>query len=202
MRQRIFALLLGLGICAVCAHPLQAQTSGSADPDYNKQFYLFASLGALSGAQVGPNITVPPYKAFQFGGAAELFVFKGLAVGAELAATSKPIASKPITYTYRTFSGSEATVTYPATGVKGWGALTLGYHFKKLSASGRFVPFVMAGSGIFARDGLAESINYGGGVSLWRSRHHGWRLEYRKHVVQDGGYETRLRSVRIGLVLR
>jgi hypothetical protein len=207
MLQRIFALLLALSVCAICARPLQAQPASSTNPDYNKQFYLFASLGALSGAPAGSNITVTPYnsfqfKAFQFGGAAELFVLKGLAVGAELAATPTPIASKPITYTYQTFSGSEATATYRVSGVKGWGVLTLGYHFKGLPVSGRFVPFVTAGTGVFVRDGHTESINYGGGVSLWRSKHRGWRLEYRRHVVGDGGYNTRLRSVRIGLVLR
>ncbi|MEP7340702.1 MAG: hypothetical protein ABI977_23430, partial [Acidobacteriota bacterium] len=37
MRQRIFALLLGFGICAACAQPLQAQTASSANPDYNKK---------------------------------------------------------------------------------------------------------------------------------------------------------------------
>ena len=64
------------------------------------------------------------------------------------------------------------------------------------------MPFVTGGATFFARDGLTEAVNYGGGVSLWRSRHRGWRVEYRKYLISDGGYDTRLRSLRVGLVLR
>lgn len=113
-----------------------------------------------------------------------------------------PSRSKPVTLTYRTLSGSDATATYAASGVKGWGSLNLYYHFKELSASGRLAPFVTAGGTIFVRDGLAEAINYGGGISFWKNRHRGWRLEYRKHVVEEGAFISRLRSVRIGLVFR
>ncbi|MGH9842086.1 MAG: hypothetical protein ACREEM_25310 [Blastocatellia bacterium] len=138
----------------------------------------------------------------QIGGTAEWFKVKGLAVSAELAVAPKAIKSKPVTFTYRTFSGSEATATRAATGVKGWGSLNVSYHFKELSASSSLAPFVTAGGTIIARDGLVEGINYGGGISFWKSRHRGLRLEYRKHVVREPFPNPRFRSVRIGLVLR
>jgi len=201
MRQLFLTLLLGISIYTVCAQPAQAQTATS-NPDNNTQFYLFVSHGVISDVRFGEVTRVDPYRSFQFGGAAELFWRKGLAFGAELAASPKPIKSKPVTLTYRTLSGSEATATYAASGVKGWGSLNLSYHFKELSASGRLAPFVTAGGTIFARDGLAEAINYGAGISFWKNRHRGWRLEYRKHVVEEGAFISRLRSVRIGLVFR
>lgn len=201
MRRQFLALLLGLGVNVVCAQLLQAQTADGAS-DYNQQFYLFVSRGAVSGVKIGPSVPVAPYGSWQIGGGAEWFIFKGLAVGGELAAAPKEVKSKPVTYTYRDFSGNEVTTTYAANGVKGWGSLNLSYHFKGLPATGWLVPFVTAGGTFFARDGLAEATNYGGGISLWTSRHRGWRLEYRKHVVDEGSFNTRFRSVRVGLILR
>lgn len=192
MRRLFLALWLGV----VCAQPLPAQST-SNKPDYNKQFYLFVSHGAVSGVEIGPSVPVPPYRSWQIGAAAELFKFKGLAFGAEYAVAPKEVKSKPITYTYRDLSGKENTWTYAASGVKGWGSLNLSYHVKELTASGKLAPFMTAGVTIFARAGLAEATNYGGGVSFWRSRHRGWRLEYRKYVIDDGSYRGRHRSANL-----
>lgn len=202
MRQLFCVLLLSVSVYAARAQSLQAQTTNSSNPDYNKQFYVFVSPGVVSGVRFGETIQVAPYKSFQIGGTAELFLRKGLAFGAELAVAPKPIESKPVSLAFRTLSGDEATATYTASGVKGWGSLNLSYHLRGLPVSGKLAPFVTAGGTIFARDGLAEAFNYGGGISFWKSRHRGWRLEYRKHVVEEGASISRLRSVRIGLVFR
>src|SRR5262245_9623859 len=170
MHQRFLALLLGISICVVFAQPLQAQTAGSSfDPD--KQYSLFVSRGVVSGVEVGPSLRVAPYGSWQIGGACELFLADGLAVGGELARAIGEVKGNPITYTSRTFNGSEASNTIAANAVQGWGSLNLAYHFKGLSHSDFFVPFVTAGVTIFARDGLAEAKNFGGGISLWRNRH-------------------------------
>ncbi|MGH9852474.1 MAG: hypothetical protein ACREBD_21775, partial [Blastocatellia bacterium] len=124
-----------------------------------------------------------------------MFKFKGLAFGAECALSPKEVKGKPITYTYHDLSGKENTWTYAANGVKGWGSLNLSYHVKEITPSGKLAPFVTAGVTIFARDGLAEATNYGGGVSFWRNRHRGWRLEYRKYVIDDGSYNSRFRAL-------
>lgn len=200
MRQRFFVPLLSLCVCAVFAQTMHAQTAGISDPE--AQFYLMVSRGTVSGVKVGPSIPVEPYSSWQFVGGGEWFKFKGLAVGAELAASPVEFSGKPITYNYRKFDGTEATNTVAANGVLGWGSLNLSYHFRELPTKGKFVPFVTAGVGIIARSGLAECANYGGGFSIWRNRHRGWRVEYRKQVFDNGEFNPRFRSVRIGLMLR
>lgn len=200
MRLRLLVWWLSISGYALCAPSLQAQTAGGFD--YNKTLYLFLAPGVVASTELGPSVPIASYGSFQIGGAAEGVVFKGLAVGAELAVSPQTIESKPVSYTFRTFEGRDVTAIHKAGGIDGWGSLNLSYHFKGWLADGRLVPFVTAGGTILARDGLTEATNYGGGISLWRSRHRGWRLEYRKHVIGDGDSNARLRSVRIGLVLR
>lgn len=200
MCRLTFAMFLSIGIGVVCFQPMQAQTTGSFDPDM--QFYLLISHGIVSGVEVGPHLPVEPYSSWQIVGGGEWFKFKGLAVGAELAASPVEVKGKPITYNYRTFDGKEAQNTIAAHGVLGWGSLNLSYHLRELPTHGKFVPFVTAGVGILARDGLAESANYGGGFSIWRTRHRGWRVEYRRHFFDNGEFSPRFRSVRIGVTLR
>jgi len=200
MRRLFLALSLCIGLGVICVQPIQAQSASRPDPDL--QFYLFASRGVVSGVKVGPSIPVEPYDSWHFGGGGEWFKVKGMAVGAELAVSPVERKAKPITYNYRTFNGKEATNTIAASNVLGWGSLNLSYHFRELPTKGKFVPFVTAGVGVIARDGLAECANYGGGFSIWRNRHRGWRVEYRKQVFDNGNFNPRFRSVRIGLVLR
>jgi hypothetical protein len=203
MLHRFLTLLLSTFVYTVCAQPLQAQTPSSS-PDHDKQFYLFASRGQLSGAEVGfdTRIRVPPTSSWQYGGGAEFFVEKGfgLAMGGELACVPGDVKGKPITFTYRTPGGDEASNSVEPEGVKGWLKVNLSYHFKELSSRKILVPFVTAGITVFVRGEPSQAFNYGGGISIWRGRHRGWRLEYSKFVVQDEN--TRFRSVRIGLMLR
>jgi hypothetical protein len=202
MRRRFLAWLLSLGVCVVCAQALHAQTAGNNNPDYDRQLYFFVSHGKVSGVEVGPAIKVAPYNAWQIGAAAEWFKFKGLAVGFELAKTPSKIRSEPVTYTYRRFDGTEETTTTTAQAARGWGSFNLSYHFKGVSPRGKVVPFVTAGAGIFVRSEPTETVNYGGGLQFWQSRHVGWRVEYRKFLIEEGTFGSRLRSVRVGLVLR
>src|SRR5207237_4592662 len=78
MRQRIVALLFGFGVCAICAHPLQAQTASSTNPIYEKQFYVFVSPGVASRLN---------REAFSLpiGAGAERLLFQHVVVGAEFA---------------------------------------------------------------------------------------------------------------------
>lgn len=200
MHRLFFVLSMCISTGVVCVQPIEAQTTGRPDPDV--QFYVFASRGIISGVEVGPSNPVEPYSSWQVGGGGEWFRFRGLAVGAELAVSPVERKGRPITYNYRTFDGRESTNTIAAAGVLGWGSLNLSYHFRELPANGKFVPFVTAGVGIIARDGLAESANYGGGFSIWTTRHRGWRVEYRKHFFDNGDFNPNFRSVRVGLVLR
>jgi hypothetical protein len=204
MLHRFLTLLLSAMACAVCSQPLQAQTPSSS-LDHDKQFYLFTSYGHLSGVEVEvvPRIRIPSTDSWQLGGGAEWFVVEGsgLAFGGELAVTPREPKSTPITYTYRTTAGDEASNTFEHGGVRnGWFKLNMSYHFKELSRRKSLVPFVTAGVAVFAFGGPTEAFNYGGGVSIWRSRRRGWRLEYSKFVVHDEN--TRFRGVSVGLMLR
>lgn len=199
MKSLIRLWCLGTSVFLFFVHPSFAQTA-SADP--TRQFYLFVSRGRVSGIEVGPNVPVPAYPAWHFGGTVEWFKFKGLAVGAELAATARERKGPPVSYTYLSSSGVEKTNTVRARGVDSWGSLNLAYHFKGPLTKGRLSPFVTAGGTILARAGGIEVGNYGGGLSLWATRHSGVRLEYRKYVLREPFPQPRFRSLRFGLVLR
>jgi hypothetical protein len=189
----------------VCTRPLQAQTADNSRADYKRQFYVFVSGGVVSGVKLDldPAIPVPSFNSWQIGGAAEWFQFKGLAIGGELAEAPRVTRAKPITYTYQTRSGAEATNTIAAGGVAFIGSFNVAYHFKGLPAGESFVPFATAGVSMIGREGygLVEGTNYGGGISLWSSRR-GVRLEYRKYVLAESPPGTRFRSLRVGLLLR
>src|SRR5262245_27115088 len=202
MSQRFLALLFSVSIYAVSAQTLQAQTTNANNTDDNPQFYLFVSRGVVSGIEIGPKIPVAPLASWNIGGSAEWFKFKGLAVGGEFAKAIRRYESEPVTFTYPNSSGNAPPITQTSKGARGWGSLNLSYHFKGLSDSGRFVPFVTAGLSVLVRTEPVEAANYGGGVSLWRGAHRGWRLEYRKYVLRENFPAPRFRSLRFGLVLR
>src|SRR5438046_1418857 len=78
MRQRIFALLLSLIACAVCGQPLQSQTTNIVTPDYDKQYYFFAS----------PTLIMHHDRhafGLAVGGGVERFLSQRITVGLELA---------------------------------------------------------------------------------------------------------------------
>lgn len=201
--MRIQPTVTSILVLVLLSLTTNAQTANSS-PDVSRQFYFFVTRGVVSGieVEVTPHIPVPDYRAWQVGGAVEWFKAKGLAIGAELAGSPIVNRSTPITYTYRTSAGAEATNTVTTSGVRGWLSLNLAYHFKVPLTKGKLVPFLTAGGTILARDGLGEAGNYGGGVSLWTTSHLGMRLEYRQYILREPFPKPRYQSVRLGFVLR
>ena len=93
-----------------------------------------------------------------FGGGGEAFLSHGLAVGGELG--------------YLT----------PAKDLKaGFGLLSVdgSYHFRR---NQRLVPFLSGGYSLGVRHGVANFVNYGGGVNYWIGNRIGLRLEVRDHI--------------------
>jgi len=202
MRLLFRALFLCVCVCVAGTLPIQAQTSGGAIPDYKRQFNFFITPGAVSGVEIGQNVKVPAFGSFLIGGSGERFFLDGLAIGIEMAVRVGPSKSKPIDLTYRDLSGNEKTESRRASGVGGLASLNLAYHFKKASPNGGFMPFVTVGKSLAGRSELAGSTNYGAGFTRWKNRHWGWRLEYRKYIIDEGAFNSKFRSVRIGLSLR
>ncbi|HUJ23449.1 MAG TPA: hypothetical protein VLX58_18075 [Bryobacteraceae bacterium] len=96
----------------------------------------------------------------QIGGGGEGFLYKGLGVGGELG--------------YLFPSGG---FTY------GLGLLSLNgsYHLNR-SRHAKLSPFVTAGYSLAFRNGHANLLNFGGGVTWWMAEHVGLRMEIRDYV--------------------
>lgn len=167
MSQRIFALLLCFVACVICERPLQAQTSGGKNPDYDKQFYLFASPGALErrGEQVS---------ALAIGAGVERFVSQRIALGAEVADS---ITRDRFNNSLTGESGRGASRVF-------WLALNGAYNFQRKDSPNQWRPFLTAGCGISGVNnaGAGEQLNYGAGFNRWHTRHVGLRIEVRRFL--------------------
>jgi len=120
-----------------------------------------------------------------FGG--EVFVYKGLGVGAE-AGYLAPDWS---------FSGNN-----------GVGVVSLdgSYHFFGKKNHRRIEPFVVGGYSLYYGDRTAteSGFNFGGGVNWWFSRHAGLRLELREqdHIHDFHSQFTRVVAFRVGMTFK
>ena len=130
--------------------------------------YLFAGPGVSTN---GSDTLV------NFGTGAEGFVYKGLAVGAEI-------------------GGFTAAKEF-----KLLGALSpnVSYHFLKASKSGKVIPFITGGYTLFFGDGVANRGNFGGGVNYWFKDTAGLRFEVRDYVIAS---DSHIVGFRFGLILR
>jgi hypothetical protein len=71
------------------------------------------------------------------------------------------------------------------------------YHFVASDPDQKWVPFVTGGYSAGFRNGRTENmVNFGGGVNYWFARRAGLRLEFRDHVLTNGG--THLYGLRVG----
>ena len=183
MRQHFFALLLGLSICA---YPLQAQTASSANPDYNKQFYVFASPGVVKR---------PDGQAFALaiGAGVERFLFQRVTVGFEFADS----------VTHDTFISWLTHKPEKGASRVAWGALNGAYNFRRKDSPHQMRPFLTAGCGLSAVNGagVGTQVNYGAGFNHWHSQHLGVRVEVRRFL-HSGDSEGRFTGLRIGLAIR
>lgn len=190
--------ILMLGFLTVWLLLPSVAAQSTIQSDYDKQYYLFVAPGMISGVTNGESVRYPAYPTLQVGGGGERFLVGGLAFGVELACSISDNESAPVASTFRNFKGVDETFTSRASSLGGWLAFNPAYYFNK---GARFTPFVTGGWAAYLRGEPKDARNYGGGFQLWRSNHRGWRVEYRKF--HELSYERgRLRSVRIGLVLR
>ncbi len=98
-----------------------------------------------------------------FGGGAEANLYKGLGIGVEL--------------------GYLGPTEYLQDGV---GVLSVdGQYTFGTGSPSRLRPFLMGGYSVAFRNGLANAVNFGGGVHYWFSRRAGLRLEFRDHLSPD-----------------
>ena len=186
MRQMFLALWLSASLYAVCVQPLQAQTVGGSNPDYDKQFYLFVS----------PNVVRPPdRKAFTLavGGGVEHLIGQHASLGFELAESR--VSSKFDKALTRQSEAGEGNV--------GWVAFIGGYHFRRRNSAQQLRPFLTAGCGVSGINGagVGTQFNYGAGFNRWHTRHLGVRVEVRRFVLYSEA-EGRFTGARLGLVIR
>jgi len=186
MRQRIFALLFSLSVCALCGQPLQAQTTSKVAPDYDRQYYLFVSPTLVTHRDQQTYATA-------IGAGWDRFFSQRITVGLELADSVthdkfvNPLTQKPERGASRIF----------------WGALNGAYHFRRKDSSNQMRPFVTAGCGISGLNGAGVDthFNYGAGFNHWHTQHLGVRVEVRRFI-NSGDPEGRFTGARFGLVIR
>jgi hypothetical protein len=111
------------------------------------------------------------------GAGGEGFVFRGLAVGADLA------------YLFP----REA----PGAGI-GLLSANPAYHFVNRDKPGKWVPFVTAGYGLAFRSDSINLFNYGGGITYWFASRAGLRVEVRDNRNSDSS----LFLIRVGVSFR
>lgn len=125
--------------------------SAQGEGTHSGQGYVFFAPGAIvsNGTSTGT---------FEIGGGAEGFLYRGLAVGAELGYLA-PWRARGDGIGLLSADGS--------------------YHFSRGS---RVSSFLTGGYSLAFRSGSANAINFGGGANLWVSGHTGSRLEFRDHI--------------------
>jgi hypothetical protein len=120
-----------------------------------------------------------------FGG--EVFVYKGLGVGAE-AGYLAPDWS---------FSGNNGVGVVSLDGL---------YHFLAKKNHHKIEPFVVGGYSLYYGDrrSFQNGFNFGGGMNWWFSKHAGLRLEFREqdHIHDFHSQFTRVVAFRIGMTFR
>jgi hypothetical protein len=116
----------------------------------------------------------------QLGAGGEGLVYRGLGIGAEISIVTTPRAFR-----------------------EGIGLLSpnVSYHFRGVSKGDKWVPFVTGGYTLFFRSGVANGINFGGGVNYWLKERLGLRFEVRDQVLPDDG-AAHLVSFRAGISFR
>jgi len=111
------------------------------------------------------------------GGGGEGFLYRGLAVGADVA------------YLFP----REA----PGDGI-GLLSANPAYHFVNRDNPGKWVPFVTGGYSLAFRLGTANLFNYGGGITYWFASRAGLRVEVRDHR----NSELSMFLIRVGISFR
>ncbi len=170
MRKLITTVALLLAVPALAS-------AQNANHQYRGQGYFFFGLGTATGGYINPFIE-------HVGGGGELFVYKGLGMGAEAG------------YAHW---GRGCDQAWIASG-------DVSYHFRRSTRRGGVDPFVLIGvTGYFpTSQGRGEPAgNFGGGVNLWLAEHAALRLEVRDHVpnydMTNGNHYI---SFRIGVTFR
>jgi hypothetical protein len=121
-------------------------------------------------------ITFPPYSPaasmLSVGGGGEAFVWKGLAVGADLS------------YFFPREYYSD-----------GYGMLGVGpaWHFVNRRKPGHIDPFINGGYALAFRYGVANFYYLGGGANFWFNNHIGTRIEFRNYAQSDRRWNSELR---------
>ncbi len=115
-----------------------------------------------------------------FGVGGEALVYKGLGVGGEIG-----------------YLGPARSLG------EGFGVFSpdVSYHFLNASKSGKVVPFVTGGYSLLFRSGVANAVNFGGGVNYWFKDRVGLRLEFRDHIPAHSEL-SHFYGFRIGLTFR
>ncbi len=93
-----------------------------------------------------------------FGGGAEALVYKGLGVGGEIGYLTPT----------RDWSAGIGILSFDGS-----------YHFAQ---NRKISPFISGGYSLGFRQGHANLVNFGGGLTYWFREHHGIRLEFRDHL--------------------
>jgi hypothetical protein len=157
--KQFTAFLIALAV----ALPLAAQEEAP-----RAQGYGYFGLAETKGTTFGKLLNV--------GGGGEGFVYKGLAVGADLGYLGY----------YKNYRSD------------GFGLLSTNgsYHFAKQS---KVVPFVTAGYSLAFRQGTGNMTNVGGGITYWFSRKVGFRTEVRDYFTAN---DPHMIVARVGLSFR
>jgi len=144
----------------------------AADANDSSYGYIFAAPGGIKGESL---------MTMHLGGGGEAYVYKGFAVGAEL--------------------GYLAPIRYLGDGI---GILSANgsHHFRNLTRSGRFVPFLSLGYSLGFRSGTVSGVNFGAGTNYWITDRQGLRLEFRDHALHFGRVFEHLYGFRIGWTFR
>ncbi len=150
MRRPGFVLGLVVLIVIVAMGLLVVSVHGQ---DFNGHGYLFAGPGGL--ASNGPTTGT-----VHFGGGAEYFLARGVALGAELG------------YLGPTSKYGDGFGVLSANGA---------YHVVPSRKETKLTPFITGGYSLGFRHGAMNMVNFGGGVTWWPSRKHGIRFEFRDH---------------------
>jgi hypothetical protein len=141
------------------------------------QYYLFVAPGGTNSFTFGSTTGT-----LHFGGGAEGFVYKGLAIGAE-AGFLAPV---------RSFQS-------------GFGLLDVNssYHFISPHKTKKVVPFITGGYSLSFGSGVANGVNFGGGVNWWMRDRLALRLEARDHILSvRSGPTPQAWEFRIGFSFR
>jgi hypothetical protein len=146
---------------------------------FRKQGYVFFAPGK-------GNIA-PGRSTLQIGAGGEGFIYKGLAIGAELGPVGPLSSERMGSYTLGWFDD-----------VVGVGSVNFSYHVLAPTPDRKLEPFFTAGYTMFFRAGISHGTNVGGGVNVWVNRNVALRFEVRN---QAASYRWNL-GARFGVTFR